>query len=121
MSTEAPTPGEQLLHDFLKPNGIRQAELARCTGIPPSRLTEIIKGRRIITAETAIALAAFFDMDAAYWMQLQSNYDLQCAEMTKGDAIRRRVETIRDNKPHKPSNDLWAQGSSDTLNLLNMD
>lgn len=90
----AATPGRILLEEFLKPMGITQAELARRTGIPASRLTEIIKGRRAITAETALALGIFFKMEAQFWMNLQSHYDLRRAQIEKEAKLRKRIEPI---------------------------
>lgn len=90
----AATPGRILLEEFLKPMGITQAELARRTGIPASRLTEIIKGRRAITAETALALGIVFKMEARFWLNLQSNYDLRRAQMEREAELRKRIEPI---------------------------
>ena len=68
-------PGEILLLDWLEPLGISQYALAKATGVPPRRINEIVKGRRAITADTALRLAAFFGTDAQSWLNLQSHYD----------------------------------------------
>ena len=73
-------PGEILLLDWLEPLGISQYALAKATGVPPRRINEIVKGRRAITADTALRLAAFFGTDAQSWLNLQSHYD---AEQTR--------------------------------------
>lgn len=86
------TPGAILLEEFLEPMGLSQAELARRTGIPASRLTEIIKGRRAITAETALALGIFFKMEAQFWINLQSNYDLRRVQFDKEAEFRKRIQ-----------------------------
>lgn len=90
----AATPGGILLREFLEPMGISQAEFARRTGIPASRITEIIKGRRAITAETALAFGIFFNMEARFWMNLQTHYDLRRAQLEKEAELRKRIEPI---------------------------
>jgi addiction module HigA family antidote len=77
-------PGEILLEEFIKPMGLSLAFVSRSTGIPASRLTEITKCRRGISAETALRLAKFFGTSAAFWMGLQSEHDLELAERTLG-------------------------------------
>ena len=88
------TPGEILLEEFLEPLAVSQAELSRRTHIPKSRITEIIKGRRSITAETAIALSAFFGNSAEFWMNLQSEYDLRRAQILMESEIRAHVQPL---------------------------
>ena len=77
------TPGGILQREFLEPLKMSQAELARRTGLPGSRVTEIVKGRRAITAETAVALGAFFRNSPQFWLNLQSGCDLRRVEMEK--------------------------------------
>ena len=89
------TPGRILLEEFLEPMGISQAEFARRTGIPASRITEIIKGRRAITAETALAFGIFFNMEAQFWINLQSQYDLRVLRMKKEAEMRKRIEPFQ--------------------------
>lgn len=88
------TPGRILLEEFLDPMSISQAALARRTGIPASRITEIIKGRRAITAETALAFGIFFNMEPQFWLNLQSHYDLRRAQLEKETELRRRIEPL---------------------------
>ncbi len=73
------TPGEILLHDFLEQMGITQYRLAKEIGVPQRRISEIVAGRRSITADTALRLAAFFGTDAQSWINLQSHYDTETA------------------------------------------
>ena len=82
-------PGEILLTEFLEPMGLSQNKLARALAVPPRRINEIVLGKRSITADTALRLAKFFSMSAEFWMGLQADYDLRCAE----DAIRPILET----------------------------
>ncbi len=74
------TPGEILLEQFLNPSGITQYRLAQATGIPASRLTEIVKGRRGITADTAIRLSKAVGMTPKFWLDIQSDYEVRMAE-----------------------------------------
>lgn len=71
------TPGEILEEDFLKPMGITQYRLAKDIGVPPRRINEIVKGKRAITADTALRFGRFFGMAAEFWLNLQSHYDLE--------------------------------------------
>ena len=70
-------PGEILLEDWLKPMNISQYALAKAIDVPPRRINEIGKGKRAITADTALRLAAFFNTDAQSWLNLQSHYDAE--------------------------------------------
>ncbi|HOY66045.1 MAG TPA: HigA family addiction module antitoxin [Candidatus Ozemobacteraceae bacterium] len=73
-------PGEILLEDFLKPLQISQYRLAVRIGVPPRRINEIVLGKRAVTADTALRLGRFFGMEAQYWLNLQSWYDLEVAQ-----------------------------------------
>ena len=70
------TPGEILDEEFLKPLGISGYRLSKDTGIPASRVHEIVHGRRAITADTAIRLGVYFGMEPEFWMNLQMRHDL---------------------------------------------
>lgn len=73
----APThPGEMLLKEFLEPMGVSQAKLAEDLGIPVQRVNTIIRGKRGVSAETAILLGRYFKMSPEFWMNLQTAYDL---------------------------------------------
>lgn len=74
-------PGEILIEEFLKPAALSQVEAARRMGIPLNRLNEIIRGRRAITADTALRLAALFKMSPEFWMNLQTSWDLHQARL----------------------------------------
>jgi addiction module HigA family antidote len=69
-------PGEILLYEFLEPLGITQTEFARRLGIPIQRINTIINGRRAVTAETALLLAAALQTTPEFWLNLQRNHDL---------------------------------------------
>jgi addiction module HigA family antidote len=74
-------PGRILLEEFLVPAGLSQVEAARRMGVPLNRLNEIVRGRRAITADTAIRLGALFSMSAEFWMNLQASWDLDQARL----------------------------------------
>lgn len=92
---QAATPGGILLREFLAPLGLTQADLARRTGIPPSRITEIVKGRRAITAETALAFGIVFNMEAQFWINLQTTYDLRKIRGEKEAEMRKSIEPFQ--------------------------
>ncbi len=83
-----------MLEEFIKPMGLTQAQVARDSGIPASRLTEIIKGRRSVTAETALRLSRYFGTTAAFWLGLQTEHDLEVAETEVGKKIRSEVQAL---------------------------
>ncbi|MHB1927781.1 MAG: HigA family addiction module antitoxin [Leptospirillum sp.] len=70
-------PGEILLEEFLKPMNLSQYRLAKDIHVPPRRINEIVKGKRAITADTALRLSRFFGMSEGFWLDLQSDYDLE--------------------------------------------
>ena len=69
-------PGEMLLEEYLRPSRLTQVGAAARMGIPLNRLNEIIRGRRSITADTALRLAQLFKMSPEFWMSLQTDWDL---------------------------------------------
>ena len=86
------TPGEILLTEFLEPNGISQTKLAGDLDIPQSRVTEIIKGQRAITVDTAMRLSVYFKTTVNFWLNLQNNFDIEKTERSGGlAAITARV------------------------------
>ena len=81
-------PGEILLTEFLEPMGISQYRLAKDIGVTPRRVNEIVHGRRGITADTALRLGRFFNMEAQFWLNLQTHYDMEVAL----DALQDRLD-----------------------------
>jgi addiction module HigA family antidote len=88
-------PGEILSEDYLKEMGISQTRLARDIGVPARRINEICRGKRTISADTALRLARFFAMSAEYWMTLQSRFDLQTLEDSAAGRLRREVRPLK--------------------------
>ena len=78
------TPGELLLEDFLKPMGISQYRLAKEISVPAQRISEIVAGKRSITADTDLRLCRFFDLSNGYWLRAQVAHDTEVAERTIG-------------------------------------
>jgi len=79
-------PGE-ILGDDLEELGISAAQLARTLDVPANRISQIVAGRRAITADTALRLARHFGTSADFWMNLQKTYDLDLARQQIGKAI----------------------------------
>ncbi|HUD97988.1 MAG TPA: HigA family addiction module antitoxin [Bryobacteraceae bacterium] len=75
-------PGETLREDFLKPLGLTANRLATELFVPVTRVNDLVRGRRSITADTALRLARYFGTTPQFWMNLQSNYDLELAQST---------------------------------------
>lgn len=73
-------PGEILLEEFLEPMKISQYRLAKSIGVPARRINEIVQKKRAITADTALRLGKFFRMEPAFWMNLQTHYDIQITQ-----------------------------------------
>ena len=86
-------PGEVLLEEFLKPMQLSQNALARATAVPPRRINEIVLGKRGISADTAVRLAAALGTSERFWLGLQADHDLEEARRNLGPAIK-RIERI---------------------------
>ena len=82
-------PGEVLLEDFMKPLGISPYALAKSLGVPPIRISQIVRGRRAITADTALRLARYFSTSAEVWVGLQGRYDIELEEDQMESQLRR--------------------------------
>ncbi|MEH2287855.1 HigA family addiction module antitoxin [Nostoc sp.] len=83
-------PGE-ILADEIYELGISASNLARFLDVPKNRITEIINGKRGITADTALRLAQYFGTSAEFWMNLQINYELRLAQQAEGEKIQQTV------------------------------
>jgi addiction module HigA family antidote len=93
MAREVPlsTPGEILAQEWLEPMGISQYALAKTIGVPARRINEIVKGQRAITADTAVRLGVFFNVDPQSWMNLQTHYDTEIAKEKIGEDVLRAI------------------------------
>ncbi len=84
-------PGETLLEEFMKPMEISINRLARDLAVPPGRISEIVNGKRAITADTALRLGKYFGVSPEIWLDLQSDYDLRVAQRTVWPKVEKRV------------------------------
>ena len=84
-------PGQILREDLLKPLGISINRLGRDLRVPVTRMSEIVNGRRGITADTALRLARYFGTTPEFWMNLQASFDLDVAQRASADRIARDV------------------------------
>ena len=91
-----PSPGEILLEESLKPMGITQYRLAKAIGVSQRRISEIIAGKRSITADTGLRLSRFFGTSDGFWVGLQTDYDTARVKGTLSDVLSRihRFEPI---------------------------
>jgi addiction module HigA family antidote len=86
-------PGEHLL-EAMKDWGLTQYRLAKELGVQQTRVMEIVKGRRAVSADTALRLGRLFDTSPDYWMNLQKNYDLAVARRAQGARINEQVKPL---------------------------
>lgn len=86
-----PTHPGEILRDELAELGLSANAFAAKIKVPTNRVTEIVAGRRSITAETALRLGRFFGTSAQFWMNLQANYDLKTAATASGKDIARQI------------------------------
>lgn len=84
-------PGEILYEEFLQPLGISMNALARDLDVPPNRISEIVNGKRAVTADTALRLSRYFGTGAELWLNLQTDYELRVARRDHGSQIDARV------------------------------
>ncbi len=88
-------PGEILLEEFLKPLDITAYRLSKATEIPQTRISQIIKGKRRITADTALRLSSYFGNSAKFWLGLQDDFDIEEERKAKKEILIK----IRRNAP----------------------
>jgi len=99
------TPGEVLREDFMEPLDISINQLARDLSVPPNRISEIVNGKRSISADTALRLQRYFGVEAQFWLNLQTEYDLRMVKRKIWTDIERRIipvkasETLSENSP----------------------
>ncbi|MGH9899871.1 MAG: HigA family addiction module antitoxin [Pyrinomonadaceae bacterium] len=87
-------PGEVLLEDFMKPLGISQYRLAKDIGVSALRISQIVRGERSVTADTALRFAKYFSTSPNIWVRLQARYDLEVTRLTIGKEIDRTVRAF---------------------------
>jgi antitoxin HigA-1 len=87
-------PGEILLEEFMRPHAISQNRLSRDIDVPVARINEIVKGKRAITADTALRLGKYFGTSAELWLGLQMEYDIRRARREVWPAIEPRIRSL---------------------------
>ena len=85
------TPGEILREDFMEPLEISINRLSRDLAVPPNRISEIVNGKRAITADTALRLHRYFGVEAQFWLNLQSEYDLRIVRRQIWSDLEQRI------------------------------
>jgi len=93
-------PGEVLMEEFLIPLNITAYRLSKDIDIPQTRLSQIIKGKRRITADTALRLSLYFGNSAKFWLGLQDDFDLEEGTLIYGDSLKRIAELRRSATQH---------------------
>lgn len=88
-------PGEILEEEFMRPFGLSANGLAKRIDVPVTRISEIVRAHRGITADTALRLARFFGTSAGLWQGLQAEYDLRIAQREVGDFVESRIVPLR--------------------------
>ena len=92
-------PGEVLNIEFMQPLKISQNQLARDIGVPPRRINQIVHSKRAITADTAIRLSRYFGTSAQFWLNLQTEYELDCIIYVERTGGEDKFKFIRAFKP----------------------
>ena len=88
------SPGQILKEEFMDPLGLSINRLARDLDVTPARISEIVSGKRAITAETALRLERCFDVSAQFWLNLQSRFDLKLARKQLAATVEARVRRL---------------------------
>ncbi|MGJ9411617.1 HigA family addiction module antitoxin [Aeromicrobium sp. CF4.19] len=88
------TPGEILLTEFLEPLSISQYRLAQATGLPQTRISQIVRGRRSITTETALRLSRALGTDDRFWINVQIDYDLEVERDLQGAELAKVIPLV---------------------------
>lgn len=86
------TPGDVLLEEFLKPIKITQNQLEKDINVPANQVSQIIHGRREITADTALRLGKYFGIEPEFWLNLQVRYNMKIARSKTGEKIEKEVK-----------------------------
>ena len=95
------TPGEILLEEFLKPMGISQSQLAKDISVPANRISQVVHGKREITADTALRLGKYFGIEPEFWLNLQVRFNMKIARSRLGRIIEKEVKVhFSESPPH---------------------
>ena len=86
------TPGDVLLEEFLRPMNITQSQLSKDINVPANRVSQVIHGKREITADTALRLGKYFGIEPEFWLNLQVRYNMKTARSKVGKKIEKEVK-----------------------------
>ncbi|WP_041273431.1 HigA family addiction module antitoxin [Desulforapulum autotrophicum] len=86
------TPGDVLIEEFLRPMGISQNQLAKDINVPANRISQIIHGKREISADTALRLGKYFGIEPEFWLNLQLRYNMKITISKVGEKIEKEVK-----------------------------
>ena len=84
-------PGDILLTEFMEPLGLTSYRLAKDLHVPLPRINDVVRGKRSISADTALRLGIYFNMTAQFWMNLQTEYDLRLAKSAELSKVKPRI------------------------------
>lgn len=87
-------PGEILKEEFLEPFGLSMYRLAMDIDVPPIRVSQIVRGKRAITPDTSLRFAKYFQTSPEFWLNLQSYFDLENAEVELRDVLKLKVKVL---------------------------
>jgi addiction module HigA family antidote len=104
-------PGEILEEEFMRPLGLSANSLARRIDVPVTRISEIVRGKRGITADTALRLGRLFGTSSELWLGLQSEYDLRVARRESASAIQTRITPLKRSNTRYPSSSEGARSN----------
>jgi len=106
-------PGEILEEEFMRPLGLSSNALAKAVDVPVTRISEIVRGRRGVTADTALRFGRFFGTSPELWLGLQAEYDLRTATRDFGESIKKAVSPLTANHHRYESGSLKAPDRSE--------
>ncbi|NKQ36488.1 MAG: HigA family addiction module antidote protein [Chloroflexi bacterium] len=92
-------PGEILFEEFMKPLGISQYRLAKDIGVPPMRISKIVRGERGISADTALRLSRYFGNSVEFWTGIQTHYEVEKAKMSLANRLDEEVKVFTPPQP----------------------
>ncbi len=99
------TPGEILLEEFLRPMGISQSQLAEDISVPANRISQVVHGKREITADTALRLGKYFGIEPEFWLNLQVRFNIKMARSRNASKIEKEVKVhISELQQHNHGN-----------------
>ena len=106
------TPGDVLLEEFLRPMNITQSQLSKDISVPANRVSQVIHGKREITADTALRLGKYFGIEPEFWLNLQMRYNMKTTRSKVGKKIEKEV------KVYSPPSEVFSQVEESRSHLV---